>query len=80
MTGLPDHNFPAFFEAAEHLKSLGWHPVNPAENFGGRRDLDREIYPFAKRADSSRSQVESGRRAYQSDRNRKQSASGRGAY
>ena len=44
MTGLPDHNFPAFFEAAEHLKRLGWNPVNPAENFGGRRDLDREIY------------------------------------
>jgi len=44
MTGLPDHNFPAFYEAAEHLKRLGWNPVNPAENFGGRQDLSRELY------------------------------------
>ncbi len=44
MTGLPDNNFPAFYKAAESLAEAGWQPINPAENFCGRRDLPREIY------------------------------------
>jgi len=39
MTGLPDHNFPAFYEAAKRLQEAGWETVNPAENFDGRTDL-----------------------------------------
>ncbi len=31
MTGLPDHNFPAFHEAAARLRELGHRVVNPAE-------------------------------------------------
>jgi hypothetical protein len=31
MTGLPDHNFPAFNAAAEQLRALGYDVVNPAE-------------------------------------------------
>lgn len=31
MSGIPDHNFPAFDDAAERFRSLGWHVVNPAE-------------------------------------------------
>jgi len=44
MTGLPEHNFPAFHAAAERLRQAGWEPVNPAENFDGRTDLPRETY------------------------------------
>jgi len=44
MTGLPEHNFPAFHAAAERLQEAGWETVNPAENFGGRTDLPRESY------------------------------------
>ncbi len=44
MTGMPDHNFPAFHAAAERLRNAGWYVVNPAENFGGRTDLPREAY------------------------------------
>jgi len=44
MTGLPDHNFPAFHTAADRLRQAGWDVVNPAENFGGRTDLPREDY------------------------------------
>ena len=44
MTGLPDHNFPAFHAAAARLRKAGWDVVNPAENFGGRTDLPRESY------------------------------------
>ena len=44
MTGLPDHNFPAFHAAAERLRQAGWETVNPAENFDGRTDLPRETY------------------------------------
>ena len=44
MTGLPGHNFPAFHAAADRLRQAGWDVVNPAENFGGRRDLPRESY------------------------------------
>jgi uncharacterized protein DUF4406 len=34
MSGLPDHNFPAFFEAAAQLRALGYDVFNPAENDG----------------------------------------------
>lgn len=34
MTGLPEWNFPAFFEAEEQLIALGHQPVNPAHNDG----------------------------------------------
>ena len=44
MTGLPDHNFPAFHAAAKRLTTAGWEVCNPAENFGGRTDLPREQY------------------------------------
>jgi hypothetical protein len=32
MTGLPDHNFPAFDEAAANLRGAGYTVYNPAEN------------------------------------------------
>ena len=32
MTGLPDHNRPAFFAAAEQLRSAGYMVINPAAN------------------------------------------------
>ena len=44
MTGLAEHNFPAFHAAADRLRQAGWDAVNPAENFGGRTDLPRESY------------------------------------
>jgi len=44
MTGLPEHNFPAFHAAANRLQEAGWETVNPAENFDGRTDLPRETY------------------------------------
>jgi len=44
MTGLPDHNFPAFHEAANRLAAAGWDVCNPADNFNGRTDLPREQY------------------------------------
>lgn len=47
MSGLPDHNYPAFFAAAEEIREQGHEPVNPAEGAPGgwtwaqymRRDL-----------------------------------------
>jgi hypothetical protein len=30
MSGIPDFNFPAFFDAEKRMKSLGWRPINPA--------------------------------------------------
>lgn len=44
MTGIPEHNYPAFRATAERLRILGWNVVDPSRNFGGRRDLPREIY------------------------------------
>jgi hypothetical protein len=44
MTGRPDFNYPAFYKAEEHAKSVGCVPLNPARNFGGRTDLPREVY------------------------------------
>lgn len=32
MTGLPDHNYPAFHAEAARLRSLGHEVLNPAEN------------------------------------------------
>ena len=31
MTGLPEHNFPAFAAAAEELRAEGWEVLSPAE-------------------------------------------------
>ncbi|MCX5683389.1 MAG: DUF4406 domain-containing protein [Planctomycetota bacterium] len=44
MTGIEDHNFPAFHAAADRFRKAGWEVANPAENFGGRTDLARETY------------------------------------
>jgi len=44
MTGMPEHNFPAFHAVADRLRKAGWSVVNPAENFKGRTDLPREAY------------------------------------
>lgn len=30
MTGIPEFNFPAFFEAERNIKRVGWYAVNPA--------------------------------------------------
>lgn len=30
MTGIPEFNYPAFFEAAAHWEALGWQVYNPA--------------------------------------------------
>ena len=32
MSGLPDHNYPAFHEAARKLRAAGYTVLNPAEN------------------------------------------------
>lgn len=32
MTGMPDHNFPAFHAEAARLRDLGYHVENPAEH------------------------------------------------
>lgn len=32
MTGLPEFNFPAFHEAARHLRAVGYEVINPAEH------------------------------------------------
>jgi len=44
MTGLPEHNFPAFDSAARRLEKAGWEVVNPADNFGGLTNLPRASY------------------------------------
>lgn len=35
MSGLPDHNYPAFHAAAAAWRAAGWTVANPAEHFGG---------------------------------------------
>jgi hypothetical protein len=42
--GYPEHNYPAFYEAAQRLRERGYTVVNPAENFDGRRDLESTTY------------------------------------
>jgi len=44
MTGLPDHNFPAFHEAQERWEALCWWVLNPARNFNGETGLPRREY------------------------------------
>ena len=44
MTGLPDLNFPAFFEAESRWRKLGWEVFNPARNFGGDITRPRHVY------------------------------------
>lgn len=44
MTGVPEHNFPAFREAAKNLAAAGYDVIDPSENFGGRTDLTRHEY------------------------------------
>lgn len=43
MRGLPEFNFPTFFKAAKHLRSLGWEVINPAEH-----DVDMGFDPAGK--------------------------------
>jgi hypothetical protein len=44
MTGLPDNNKPEFARVAKKLREQGFAVANPAENFGGRTDLDYAEY------------------------------------
>ena len=44
MTGLPQHNYPCFHAAAKRFRDAGWDVFNPAESFGARMDLPREVY------------------------------------
>lgn len=44
MTGLSEHNFPAFNAAAAAWREKGWIVLNPAESFDGRTDLPYEGY------------------------------------
>lgn len=47
MTGLPDFNYPAFFEAERGLESkFGWKVLNPAKHFNGDQTLPREVYLY----------------------------------
>jgi hypothetical protein len=47
MTGLPDYNRPAFYEAEEAFKEGGWEVFNPADNdvllFGSHEACDKAI-------------------------------------
>jgi hypothetical protein len=44
MTGHDNHNFPMFHAAADRFRHAGWDVANPADNFGGRKDLPRATY------------------------------------
>lgn len=44
MTGLPDHNRPAFNEAAAQLRSHGFTVWNPAEEFDATVIYPRKVY------------------------------------
>lgn len=44
MSGKKDWNFPAFHKAATQLRERGLVVINPAEGFGGRTDLPKEVY------------------------------------
>ena len=44
MAGLPDDNFPAFFEAEKRLANDGWTPINPARfNYVFGSDLTKRL-------------------------------------
>lgn len=47
MSGLPDHNFPAFFTAARYIADLGLEPINPAY---GITDFDQPWDWYMRRA------------------------------
>ena len=44
MTGLPKYNYPAFHNAARHLRAKGYFVYNPAESFDGDTTRPREDY------------------------------------
>lgn len=44
MTGIPDHNFPAFNEAAAKMRHAGFTVLNPAELFDGAANRTRAEY------------------------------------
>lgn len=44
MTGLPELNFPAFFQAEETLKAAGYAVLNPADRAGRVKDQPWEWY------------------------------------
>lgn len=44
MTGLDEHNYPAFNAAAARLRDLGFDVINPAETAGGVTHLSRETF------------------------------------
>ncbi|MGA4541310.1 DUF4406 domain-containing protein [Uniformispora flossi] len=44
MTGIPEHNYPAFHRAEERLKERGWDVTNPARHFDGDTDRDYDEY------------------------------------
>jgi len=44
MTGRDDFNFPAFHQAAQHLRKNGYTVFNPAESFNGKTDLAWTTY------------------------------------
>lgn len=44
MSGVPEHNFPAFNQAATEMRAAGIYVFNPAEHFEGRTDLPRASY------------------------------------
>lgn len=44
MTGILEHNFPAFHAAAAAWRDMGWEVMNPAESFDGRTDLPYREY------------------------------------
>ena len=53
MTGIRDHNFPAFYEAEDHLKSKGYIVINPArldEELGFDPKTDKQDEEFLKGA------------------------------
>jgi hypothetical protein len=44
MSGIDNHNFTAFNEAAQNLRNLGYEVLNPAENDGGSHDKEWHYY------------------------------------
>lgn len=45
MTGIEDYNYPAFYAMANKIRyATDWEVDNPAEHYGGRQDLPRDIY------------------------------------